>query len=116
MLVAPDGSIFVAEAHNAQFLDAPGPGAIGRISKFSPDGQLVKSWGYVWLRTQPVQGTAFLRDDSRGRLFVADRGNRRIQIFDQQGALLDTWYQFSRISGLYIDAKDTLVRDRLRVR
>jgi len=39
---------------------------------------------------------------------VADRGNRRIQIFDQQGTLLDTWYQFSRISGLYIDAKDVL--------
>ena len=46
--------------------------------------------------------------DSRGRLFVADRGNRRIQIFDQEGKHLDTWYQFSRISGLYIDRNDTL--------
>jgi sugar lactone lactonase YvrE len=46
--------------------------------------------------------------DSRGRLFVADRGNRRIQIFDQEGKHLDTWYQFSRISGLAISADDTL--------
>jgi hypothetical protein len=46
--------------------------------------------------------------DSQGRLFVADRGNRRIQIFDQEGTHLATWYQFSRISGLYIDANDTL--------
>ncbi|MGH9217759.1 MAG: hypothetical protein ACRD1W_00555, partial [Vicinamibacterales bacterium] len=46
--------------------------------------------------------------DSRGRLFVADRGNRRIQIFDQEGKHLATWYQFSRISGLYIDRNDVL--------
>ena len=46
--------------------------------------------------------------DSQGRLFVADRGNRRIQIFDQEGTHLDTWYQFSRISGLFIDANDVL--------
>ena len=46
--------------------------------------------------------------DSQGRLFVADRGNRRIQIFDQNGVHLDTWYQFSRISGLFIDDNDVL--------
>ena len=52
-----------------------------------------------------AHGLAF---DSKGRLFVADRGNRRIQIFDQDGKHLDTWYQFSRISGLTIAADDTL--------
>ena len=41
--------------------------------------------------------------DSRGRLFVGDRGNNRIKIFDQDGKLLDTWYQFSRPSGIWID-------------
>ena len=46
--------------------------------------------------------------DSQGRLFVSDRGNRRIQIFDQEGTHLDTWYQFSRISGMYIDENDVL--------
>src|SRR5687768_1124073 len=46
VLVAPNGSIFVGESHNAQFEDKPGgPAAIGRISKFSPDGKFVKSWG-----------------------------------------------------------------------
>ena len=38
--------------------------------------------------------------DSQGRLFVADRGNNRIQIFDQDGTYLAEWTQFSRISGL----------------
>ena len=46
--------------------------------------------------------------DSRGRLFVADRNNNRIQIFDQDGHFLDAWTQFSRPSGLYIDRSDTI--------
>ncbi|MCH2357562.1 MAG: hypothetical protein MK319_12970, partial [Pseudomonadales bacterium] len=46
--------------------------------------------------------------DSRGRLFVAERGKNRIQIFDQQGNLLDVWHQFSRLSGIYIDKNDVL--------
>jgi len=108
VLVAPDGSIFVGEAHSAQFMDAPGPGAIGRISKFSPDEKLIKSFGAFGYGPSQFRGPHSFAMDSRGRLFVADRGNRRIQIFDQQGTLLDTWYQFSRISGIYIDAKDVL--------
>jgi sugar lactone lactonase YvrE len=108
VLVAPDGSIFVAESHGAQFLDEAGPGAIGRISKFAPDGKFIKSWGSWGYGASQFRGPHSLAMDSQGRLFVADRGNRRIQIFDQEGKHLDTWYQFSRISGLYIDAKDVL--------
>ena len=43
-----------------------------------------------------------------GRLFVADRQNNRIQIFDQDGKFLDQWTQFSRPSGLYIDKHDVI--------
>ncbi len=46
--------------------------------------------------------------DSRGRLFVGDRGNNRIQIFDQDGKLLAIWTQFSRPSGIYVDQHDIL--------
>ncbi len=108
VLIAPDGSIFVAESHNAQFLDQDGPGAVGRISKFAPDGTFVRSWGSWGYGEGQFRGPHSLAMDSTGRLFVADRGNRRIQIFNQDGGYLDTWYQFSRISGLYIDAKDVL--------
>ena len=108
VLIAPDGSIFVGESHNAQFLDAAGPGAIGRISKFSPDGTFIKTFGSFGFGPSQFRGPHSLAMDSKGRLFVADRGNRRIQIFDQEGKHLDTWYQFSRISGLYIDRNDTL--------
>src|SRR6516225_4704214 len=46
--------------------------------------------------------------DSRGRLFVGDRQNNRIQIFDQDGNFLDQWLQFSRPSGVYIDKLDVI--------
>ena len=108
VLVAPDGSIFVAEAHNAQFLDDPAPDGIGRITKWSPDGRLLTTFGEYGYGDGQFRGPHSLAMDSQGRLFVADRGNRRIQIFDQDGNHLDTWYQFSRISGIYIDANDVL--------
>jgi sugar lactone lactonase YvrE len=40
--------------------------------------------------------------DSQGRLFVADRGNMRIQILDQDGAFIAEWKQFGRPSGVYL--------------
>ena len=46
--------------------------------------------------------------DSKGRLFVADRGNDRIQIFDQEGNFLECWYQFGRPSGIHIDGNDMM--------
>jgi sugar lactone lactonase YvrE len=108
VLVAPDGSVFVAEAHGAQYIDEDGPNAISRISKFAPDGTFIKSfgsWGYADGQFRAPHSFAM---DSQGRLFIADRGNRRIQIFDQEGNHLDTWYQFSRNSGIFIDANDVL--------
>ncbi len=108
VLIAPDGSIFVGEGHGAQFLDEAGPDALSRISKFAPDGTFIKSWGSWGYGTGEFRAPHSLSMDSQGRLFVADRGNRRIQIFDQEGTHLDTWYQFSRISGLFIDDNDML--------
>ncbi|MQA89475.1 MAG: hypothetical protein GEU90_04460 [Gemmatimonas sp.] len=108
VLVVPDGSIFVSESHNAQFLDEAGENAIGRISKFAADGTFIMSFGSWGYEDGQFRGPHALAMDSQGRLFVADRGNRRIQIFDQEGNHLDTWYQFSRISGLFIDADDVL--------
>jgi DNA-binding beta-propeller fold protein YncE len=106
--IAPDGSIFVAEAHNDQFMDQNAPQGVGRVSKFKADGTFIKSFGKYGYGAGEFRGAHALAFDSKGRLFVADRGNRRIQIFDQEGKHLDTWYQFSRISGLHITADDTL--------
>ena len=102
VLVAPDGSIFVAEGHSSA------ADANARILKFSKDGKLVKSWGRKGNGPEDLDQPHALAMDSRGRLFVGDRGNNRIQIYDQDGKLLDTWYQFSRPSGIYIDRNDVI--------
>jgi sugar lactone lactonase YvrE len=47
--------------------------------------------------------------DSRGRIFVGDRGNNRIQIFDQDGKSLSTpWTQFGKPSGIAFDSHDRI--------
>ena len=46
--------------------------------------------------------------DSRGRVFVADRSNNRIQIFDQEGNFLAQWTQFGRPSGIFFDDNDQI--------
>jgi sugar lactone lactonase YvrE len=103
ILVAPNGDIFVAEGHGSN------AGNTARVYKFSKDGKLLATWGDT-VRHDPdgFDQPHALAMDSRGRLFVGDRGNNRIKIFDQSGQLLDTWYQFSRPSGIYIDAQDNI--------
>jgi len=46
--------------------------------------------------------------DSAGRLFVADRVNNRLQIFDQDGQFLDEWKQFGRPSSVFINKNDII--------
>ncbi len=109
VLVAPNGRIYIAETHSAQFQNEPGPNAKSRITIWEPDGTFVRSFGEWGFEDGQFRAPHSLAMDSQGRLFVADRGNNRIQIFTQDGEHLDTWYQFSRISGLYIDPSNDLL-------
>ena len=103
VLIAPNGTIYVGDTHGAQFQNAAGPPSMSRFSMFTPDGTFIKSFGEFGYEDGQFRSPHSLAMDSQGRLFVADRGNARIQIFTQDGEHLDTWYQFSRISGLFID-------------
>jgi len=102
ILIAPNGDIFVSEGHSSA------PGSAARLYKFSKDGTLIKAWGQLGNGSDDFDQPHALAMDSKGRLFVGDRGNNRIKIFDQDGKLLDTWYQFSRPSGIFIDAQDNI--------
>ncbi len=107
VITAPNGDIFVADGHSGQN-DNPPEGSTGRIVKFTRDGEYIKEWGQIGTAPGEFRTPHALEFDSQGRLFVADRGNHRIQIFDQEGNFLDSFDQFSRVSGLFIDANDTL--------
>ncbi len=100
VLVAPNGDIFVADGHGGTSND--------RIVKFDPRGTYIKEWGIKGTGQGQFDIPHALAMDSRGRLFVADRNNNRIQIFDQDGKYLDSWSQFSRPSGIWIDARDNI--------
>src|SRR5262245_2950284 len=100
VLVAPNGDIFVGDGH--------GRDTNARIVKFSADGKFIKAWGRKGSAPGEFDTPHALAMDSRGRLFVADRSNNRIQIFDQDGTFLAQWTQFSRPSGLFIDRSDVL--------
>ena len=107
VITAPNGEIFVADGHSGQNEDPP-PGSTGRILKFTADGEFITEWGQIGDAPGEFRTPHALAFDSRGWLFVADRGNHRIQIFDQEGNFLDAYEQFSRVSGLFITDDDTL--------
>jgi streptogramin lyase len=99
--IAPNGEIFVSDGHNVGRGNA-------RVVKFTKDGKFIKQWGGHGSGPGQFEMPHALAFDSQGRLFVGDRGNNRIQIFDQDGNLLTEWKQFSRPSGIYIDKNDVM--------
>jgi len=103
VLVGPNGDIFVGDGH--------GGNSNARIVKFNKDGKFIKAWGHQGSAPGDIDIPHTLAMDSRGRLFEGDRQNNRIQIFDQDGNLLDEWRQFSRPSGIYIKDDTIYVAD-----
>jgi DNA-binding beta-propeller fold protein YncE len=83
----PDGSFYVADGYNGN-----------RVVKFDKDGNYVLSWGEMGDKsrsdTRPnyfhnVHGIAV--DPKTSRVFVNDRYNHRVQVFDENGKFLDQW-------------------------
>jgi DNA-binding beta-propeller fold protein YncE len=106
VVTAPNGDIFVADGHSGQNPKAP-PETIARIVKLDRNGKFIKTWGKLGSAPGEFRTPHAVVFDSRGRLFVADRGNHRIQLFDQEGKFLTEFKQFSRVSGMFI-RDDTL--------
>ena len=102
VVIAPNGDIFVTDGHV--------------IGAGSPAREQVVEGRQVHQGVGPerVSGPGefnvphTIALDSRGRLFVGDRDNNRIQIFDQDGKFLDEWTQFGRPSGIVITKDDTI--------
>jgi len=99
--IAPNGDIFVSDGHNAGRGNA-------RVVKFTKDGKFIKQWGGHGSGPGQFEVPHTLAFDSKGRLFVGDRANNRIQIFDQDGNFQAEWKQFSRPSGIFIDRNDVI--------
>lgn len=102
VLVAPDGDIYVLDGHGA--------GGNNRVVRFDAAGRYLGEWG----TSGPGPAAGEMSDphaiamDSQGRVFVGDRRNIRIQIFDREGVFLEQWTHFGPPSNIFIDAEDVL--------
>ena len=77
----PDGTFFVADGYINR-----------RVVKFDKDGKYLTSWGKQGAGPGEFGGTVHaVAIDNQRRLYVADRGNGRIHVFDEHGKVLDQW-------------------------
>ena len=80
--IAPNGDIFDSDGHTPAMGNA-------RVMKFTKDGKFIKQRGKHGSGPGEFEVPHALAFDSRGRLFVGDRANNRIQIFDQDGGVYE---------------------------
>jgi DNA-binding beta-propeller fold protein YncE len=92
LAVAPNGDLYVSDGYGNS-----------RVHRFGADGMLLHSWG------EPGEGEGEFRlphgvcADAEGRIFVADRQNDRIQIFDADGRYLSEWSDVQRPQDIFVD-------------
>ena len=98
--IARNGDIFVADGH--------GGDSNARVVKFSKTGRFITAWGRKGSAEGEFDTPHAIAVDSQERVYVADRSNSRIQVFDANGKFLADWKQFGRPSGVYVDAHDTI--------
>jgi len=96
-----NGDVFVTQGHTPE-------GGDPRVLKFDKNGKFIKTWGKKGTGPGDFDAPHGLAMDKAGRLYVADRSNSRIQIFDQDGKFLTEWRQFGRPSGVFIDKNDII--------
>ncbi len=75
-----DGSIFVSDGYGNS-----------RVAKFNRDGVLVKHWGERGTGAGEFNTPHSIVSDAKGTLYVADRQNGRIQVFDADGTFRQQW-------------------------
>lgn len=73
----PQGNIFISDGY-----------INSRVAKYDKNGDWVKSWGEKGTRPGEFDTPHSIATDGRGNIYVADRGNRRIQVFDTDGKYL----------------------------
>lgn len=82
LVIGANGDIFVAQGHQ------PGANGNPRVLKFDKTGKFIKSWGGKGKepgKFDVAHGIAF---DAKGQLWVTDRENQRIQVFDTNGTFV----------------------------
>ena len=62
-----------------------GIGTTNRVAKFDKDGRFLTQWGATGSAPGEFRGLKAIAIDARGSVYVADAGNKRVQVFDANG-------------------------------
>ena len=87
--LSPRGDIFVSDGYGN-----------ARVHKYSPDGKLLLSWGEPGCDPGQFNNPHNICDDPDGWVYVADRENHRVQVFDANGKYQTQWNNMHRPCGL----------------
>jgi sugar lactone lactonase YvrE len=115
VVVAQNGDIWITDGHGGPQV---GPlkdnmygsrGGNNRLVRFDRTGKFLKAWGggigsegSLPLQFNDPHG---IEIDDQGRLYIADRGNQRVQVLDKDGNFITRWTQFGKPSAIAIDKK-----------
>jgi hypothetical protein len=95
MAIAPNGDVFISDGYGNS-----------RVAHFDRHGKFIKAWGTLGTGPENFSIPHSIALDSRGRLYVADRNNVRVQVYSQDGRLLDSWHDIIVPWGFCITEKD----------
>jgi DNA-binding beta-propeller fold protein YncE len=102
IFVSSSGEIFVSDGYGN-----------ARVHKFSPDGALVLSWGEVGNKTAEFMCPHSIWIDKLQRVWVADRENFRIQIFNLQGEFISQLIDLGMPNSIFIDNETVFITEGL---
>ena len=87
-------------------------GGNNRLIRFSADGKFIKAWGggIGSEKNGPMEfnDPHGIDIDSDGNLYIADRGNDRVQVIDKNGNFKTQWLQFGKPSAVALDNKGNI--------
>jgi len=95
--LAPNGDVFISDGYGNN-----------RVVHFDQTGKFLRQWGTLGTGPQHFSIPHAIDMDSKGRLYVADRNNVRVQVFSQAGKLLDSWANVIVPWGFWISPKDEI--------
>jgi DNA-binding beta-propeller fold protein YncE len=90
------------DPRNGDFYVSDGYGN-ARVHKYTPNGRLLFSWGESGTDPGEFNIVHNIATDKDGWVYVADRENHRIQVFDPNGKFETQWINMARPCGLYLD-------------
>ena len=91
--MAPNGDLYISDGYGN-----------ARIHKYAPNGRLLMSWGGPGTDPGEFNIPHNITCDADGWVYVADRENHRVQVFDGNGRYETQWNNLHRPSGLFMPA------------